>query len=147
MKKKQLMMVCMLAVLGLSAAACSKNTKEPEVQVHAENNAVHEDCQVTMTDFNVYYDFWYKDGNLAETYLLLDESGMWEVYNEEGMIVSGTLEIDSETNSAMLLKDESGETAALVTIDGTDKMSMTVHNEELMKIQDSSVFYREIDSM
>lgn len=106
-----------------------------------------EDRLFTTMDFNLYYDFWYKDGNLGDTSLLLDSTGLWELDDTTGVVASGTIEIDTETNNAMILKDESGEKVALVTVDDSDAMIVTVYNEELMKLQDSSIFYRKTESM
>lgn len=225
MRKKQVIALCMLAMLGLSATACGK-TQEPVIQeektedltqfegswysnnfdydkvifdkngnleIYSAGSVVfqgnmkyveNEDCYyiyndqdvmececrvledgsltiesygdfvritkenagsrpVTTIDFTTYYDFWYKDGNMEETYLLLDATGIWELYDAAGVITGGVFALDTETNNAIVLKDELGEKIALVHVDDTDIMTMDNYNEELMKLPSQCTFFRE----
>lgn len=100
---------------------------------------------VTLNYFSYYFDMWYKDGSLEEVSLLLDENGIWEVYDSMGLAGSGTIAIDTDTNDALVLLDESGEQAAYVQVDDTDTMAVEVMNEELMKLPQTCTLYRESD--
>lgn len=99
--------------------------------------------QAALTDFGYYYDMWYKDASMEETSLLLEASGTWEVYDAMGVAGQGTIQIDSETYGALILMDESGEKTAHVQIDDADVMTIEVYNEELMKLPQTCMLYRE----
>lgn len=102
-----------------------------------------ETAQITMNNFNYYFDMWYKDGSLEEVSVLLDATGTWEVYDAMGLAGNGTIQIDTATNDALILLDEAGEQAAYVQVDDSDVMSMEVYNEELMKLPQTCTLYRE----
>lgn len=115
-------------------------------QTEEEEAEEQKPVEITMNNFNYYFDMWYKDGSIEEVSILLDATGIWEVYDAMGLVGNGTIQIDTETNNALILLDEAGEQAAYVQVDDSDVMNVSVYNEELMKLPQTCTLYRESES-